>query len=120
MTISTKLAAATGAALTAGLLMAAPASAGSTGTTAACPATLSPETDGGAASWSIECVGSKVYIDGWVRDTDADGKCAWIKAFGSFTDGSGRKDAKACPKNTTTRFSWVANGTEIRAYLYVA
>ncbi|WP_329048344.1 hypothetical protein OG738_38205 [Amycolatopsis sp. NBC_01488] len=113
------VAAAAGALLTTGLV-ASPASAGSLGVDAACPANFHPTTSGGEAAWTVECVGSHVFIDGWVKDTEADGKCAFVKAFGSFTDGSGRKEAKACPKNTVTHFDWEANGTEIRAYLYVA
>src|SRR5262245_30352631 len=120
MRVSVKMAGAAAVALTAGLLMAAPASASPTGATARCPAGFHPSTGGGEAAWTVECVGSRVYIDGWVRDTEADGKCAYVKAFGSFTDGAGRKEAKACPKGTTTHFDWVANGSEISAYLYVA
>ncbi|MEU7060262.1 hypothetical protein [Streptomyces sp. NPDC046197] len=120
MSIPTKLAGVAAAALTAGLLVAAPASAEPTGPAATCPGGFHPSTSGGEAAWTIECVGSRVVIDGWVRDTDADGKCAYVKAFAPFTDGATRKEAKACPKGTTTKFTWEANGTEIRAYLYVA
>jgi hypothetical protein len=106
--------------LTGGLLAASAASAAPGGIAAPCPASFHPTTGGGEAAWTVECVGSRVYIDGWVKDTDADGRCAFVKAFASFTDGSGRKEAKACPKGTVTHFDWVANGTDIRAYLYVA
>lgn len=111
---------AAGAALGLSMAGAVPASAGSTGVQARCPATLNPVVNGGEAAWTIDCVGSKVHITGWVKDTKADGLCAFVKAFASFTDGSSRKEAKACPKGTTTRFAWEATGTEITAYLYLA
>ena len=114
------VAAVSGAVLTTGLLATPSASAGTEGVEAACPASFHPSTTGGEAAWTIECVGSHVYIDGWVKDTKADGECAFVKAFGSFTDGSGRKEAMACPKGKVTHFDWEANGTEIRAYLSVA
>lgn len=120
MRIAARLVAVTGAVLMAGAMMAAPASAGPTGAEAKCPANFSPSTSGGEAGWNVQCVGNKVVIDGWVKDTKADGKCAFVKAFASFTDGQSRKEAKACPKDTRTKFYWEAWGTEINAYLYVA
>ncbi|GAA2436381.1 hypothetical protein [Streptomyces lavendulocolor] len=120
MKIAARLSALTGAVVVAVTLAAAPATAGPAGTEAKCPARLSPSTTGGEAAWSIECVGGRVVIDGWVRDTKADGKCAFVKAFAAFTDGQSRKEAKACPKDSRTKFTWEASGTEVNAYLYVA
>ncbi|MFC8915029.1 hypothetical protein ACGF5F_33885 [Streptomyces sp. NPDC047821] len=120
MRIATKLTAATGAVLMAGAVMAAPAAAGQDGAVARCPASFSPSTTGGEAAWTVQCVGDKVVIDGWVKDTKADGKCAFVKAFAGFTDGQSRKEAKACPKDTRTKFAWEARGTEVNAFLYVA
>jgi hypothetical protein len=78
------------------------------------------DVDGGEAAWSIDCGGNTITISGWVRDTDADGKCAYIKAFAS--NGESRVPlATACRKGTTTRFSWsVNNANDIRAYLFTA
>jgi hypothetical protein len=104
------------------LLGAAPASAAPTYTApihsyAQCPAGFHPSTSGGEAAWTVECSGAKVYVDGWVKDTDADGKCAYVKAF---IGTSGRREAKACPKGTTTKFHWSGDGNAATAYLYVA
>ncbi len=79
------------------------------------------EVDGGQANWNITCPGDKVRITGTVKDTKADGKCAYIKAFAD--NGESRVPlAKACPKNTTTWFDWTTSGAgrDIRAYLFTA
>lgn len=70
---------------------------------APCGSTKSPSVHGGQAGWSVRCVGSTMYFDGWVKDTDADGKCAHVVAF--FPDGA-VSDDKACPKGTITRYSY--------------
>ena len=78
------------------------------------------EVDGGEANWVVECTGGYLYIDGKVKDTKADGKCAYVKAFIH----GGREEARACPKNTTTFFTWRQDiriyGKNANAYLYVA
>lgn len=75
---------------------------------------------GGQASWNLVCASGGITIGGWVKDTKADGKCAYIKAFAG--NGESRVPlAQACPKGTKAQFSWRVNNTqEIRAYLYVA
>lgn len=98
-------------ALTLCLVPAGPASA------ATCGQTLNAEVDGGEAGWSLSCHGTTITIDGWVRDTDADGKCAYVKASGN---GQSMPQAKACPKNEKTFFQWKVKGSEIRAYLFTA
>jgi hypothetical protein len=79
------------------------------------------QVDGGEASWTITCTnGTNAQISGWVRDTKADGKCAYIKAFAG--NGESRVPlAQACPKGTTTFFDWTTNGaSSIDAYLFTA
>ncbi|QKV74600.1 hypothetical protein [Amycolatopsis sp. Hca4] len=110
-----------------GLAVGAPAaagenpSAGSATILAGCGAQFDDVTvDGGQAAWNLVCASGGITIGGWVKDTKADGKCAYIKAFAG--NGESRVPlAKACPKNTVTQFSWrVENSNEIRAYLFVA
>jgi hypothetical protein len=96
--------------LTLGLLPADPSSA------ATCGQKFQPRVNGGEAAWSLHCDGNKITIDGWVKDTKADGKCAYVKAFGS---GQNMPQAKACPKNKVTFFRWTFPGSNIQANLFV-
>ena len=61
--------------------------------------------DGGAASWNISCTnGTNARIEGFVEDTKADGKCAYVKAFANTGDARVPL-AKACrrvPGRTST------------------
>jgi hypothetical protein len=79
------------------------------------------EVDGGLASWTITCTnGTDAQITGTVKDTAADGKCAYIKAFAN-TGASKVPLAKACPKGTVTKFDWkVPGAVDIAAYLFTA
>jgi hypothetical protein len=83
-----------------------------------CGDVFDPSTTGGEAHWTITCGGADVYIDGWVKDTKKDGKCAWVKAFGG--SGGSMPHAKACPAGTKTPFEWHTGGTVINAYLYIS
>ncbi|MBD0345549.1 MAG: hypothetical protein ICV63_12155 [Coleofasciculus sp. Co-bin14] len=96
--------------LTLSLVPADPASAGT------CGQKFDSKVNGGEASWSLHCSGTKIIIDGWVKDTKADGKCAYVKAF---ANSQSMPQAKACPKGKKTFFQWTVNGTEIHAYLFV-
>src|SRR5690348_16157583 len=70
---------------------------------ATCPAVFNNvEVEGGAAAWTVTCTGDTLFLDGWVRDTKADGKFAFVKAFIH----GGREEARACPKGTTTKFTF--------------
>lgn len=91
---------------------ASPASAGS------CGQTFQPRVNGGEAAWNLYCSGGTIWIEGWVKDTKADGKCAYVKAFGGGA--AMNPHAKACPKGVKTDFSWSTGGSNIDAYLYVA
>lgn len=84
-----------------------------------CGQTFQPSTSGGEAAWSLTCGSGTITIDGWVKDTAADGMCAYVKAF----DGNGQRwpgnDPKACPEGTKKTFDWTVSGSTITAYLYV-
>ncbi len=85
-----------------------------------CNDSFNPSTDGGEAAWNLVCANGGITIGGWVKDTEADGRCAYVKAFAGNGD-SRVPLAKACPKGTVTHYSWrVENTNEIRAYLFVA
>lgn len=56
-------------------------------------------------------------MSGWVKDTDADGKCARVK--GVFNNNIVYQTAGACPKGTVINFSWTAPGTIANGYLTV-
>jgi hypothetical protein len=85
-----------------------------------CNNSYHPSTTGGEAAWNLVCAAGGVTMSGWVKDTKADGRCAYIKAFAGNGD-SRVPLAKACPKGKVTQFSWRVQGTsQIRAYLYVA
>jgi hypothetical protein len=85
-----------------------------------CGQSFHPVTTGGEAAWNLVCASGGVTIAGWVKDTKADGKCAFVKAFAG--NGASRVPlASACPAGTVRQFSWRVTGTnEIRAYLYIA
>lgn len=72
-------------------------------------------TSGGEAHWTVACSGGKVYVDGWVKDTDADGQCARVRAI---VGSSGSHEVKACPKNHVTSFHWSGRGNSADVYLF--
>jgi hypothetical protein len=53
-----------------------------------------------------------------VKDTKADNKCAYVKAFGGGQ--AMTPEARACGKGKKTDFHWTTKGTHIDAMLYVA
>lgn len=88
-----------------------------TASAAPCSSTKNPSVRGGEAGWSVRCVSSRTTIvNGWVKDTKADGKCAHVVIF--FPDGN-TKDVKACPKGTKREFSYPTTGTDVQVELRV-
>lgn len=83
-----------------------------------CGQSFNPVINGGKAHWDLSCSGGRIYMNGWVEDTSADGRCAFVKA--NFNNGYSPTPAKACPKGTRTNFSWNGSGTIADGYLYVA
>jgi hypothetical protein len=70
---------------------------------------FNPTVPGGEAHWT-KCINysglwTSVTVDGWVKDTRADGKCAQVKAI--FNDGTDTDySPKACPAGHKQSFSW--------------
>jgi hypothetical protein len=58
---------------------------------------------GGESHYTISCSGGNVYVNGRVKDTRSDGKCAQVKVqIGDQFHYSSR----ACPSGTTKYFSF--------------
>lgn len=93
-----------------------PAESADPGTQATCPDTLEPTVPGGEAKWTLACnnAGTKVKVSGWVEDTRADGKCAYVQ----FTPkGNGKGTWKACGAGERTDYSFTAKGDEVEGLL---
>ncbi|MFD8542642.1 hypothetical protein [Streptomyces sp. NPDC059649] len=76
-------------------------------------------TSGGYVHYNECNTGSGTTEQGYVRDMDADGQCAYVY---TTLNGSGtiRDQAKACPKGTETYFSWNYPGyapVQVQVYL---
>lgn len=81
-----------------------------------CGQTFNPSVSGGKAHWDLICSGGNITMSGWVEDTSADGKCAYVTA--TFNNNI-NEQAKACPSGTRTPFSWTHPGTIVDGYLTV-
>jgi hypothetical protein len=71
---------------------------------ATCGNTENVRTGGAEAHWTINCGGGGVSVDGWVKDTDADGQCAQVYAFFP-ADGSTQYSPRACPEGNVKHFN---------------
>jgi hypothetical protein len=71
-------------------------------------------TSGAEAHWTVTCSGGRVYVDGRVKDTAADGYCAQAKALIGST---WYYSARACPSGTTKYYSWSGPGNSASVYL---
>lgn len=82
-----------------------------------CPNSRDVFVPGGESHYTISCSGGRVYVNGRVKDTRADGKCAEVKAqFGSTFYFSGR----ACPAGTTRYFNWSGPGSIAYVWTYTS
>jgi hypothetical protein len=54
-------------------------------------------------------------VDGWVRDTGKDGKCAEV--FARFANGAPHQSNRACPYGDVERFSWKEPGRGVSVLL---
>jgi hypothetical protein len=95
-----------------------PASAGADdiGPLTVCGEEMNPEVGGGLAYWRATCNGSTMTVSGWVRDTDADGMCARVKAL---IGTRWHYSARACPKGHQEPFSFTGSDNDAQVYLYV-
>lgn len=107
-----------------GLLLATPATAQEAGAgevitiQGTCGDKFSPSVRGGKAGWTITCGGGKVRVQGWVKDTKADGKAAEI--YGTWGDGASfGKPVRAGGKGKRVNFDRGHKGSHVNLYLRV-
>jgi len=72
---------------------------------------------GAESHYTLTCSGGYIYVDGRVKDTRADGKCAQVKAL---INGTWYYSARACPSGTTVYFSWHGLGNTAYVYTYLS
>ncbi len=118
------MAALTGAVIGGALLSAAPSIAapaspdGVVVIQGSCGETKAPSVGGGAAGWTITCGGGNVRVQGWVKDTDADGKAAEV--YGTWgSDGASFGTVRAGGEGTRKNFDKSHRGTTVYLYLRV-
>jgi hypothetical protein len=80
-----------------------------------CGQRFSPTVPGGAAGWTISCAGGKVHVQGWVKDTDADGRAAEV--YGTWQDGSTFATVRAGGEGTRKTFDRTHAGSNVYLYL---
>jgi hypothetical protein len=82
-----------------------------------CGDSLSPSVGGGAAAWNLTCASGKIRVQGWVKDTDADGKAAEV--YGTWEDGSSFGTVRAGGEGTIKRFDKAHRGSHVYLRLRV-
>ncbi|MCA1188152.1 MULTISPECIES: hypothetical protein [unclassified Saccharopolyspora] len=82
-----------------------------------CGDTFSPSVGGGAAGWTITCGSGKVRVQGWVKDTKADGKAAEV--YGSWGNGDSFGTVRAGGNGTEKEFNKSHSGTTVSLHLRV-
>lgn len=82
-----------------------------------CGDTFNPDVNGGEAAWTITCSGGKVRVQGWVKDTDADGKAAEV--YGTWGNGDSFGIVRAGGEGTLKRFDKSHSGSSVSLYLRV-
>jgi hypothetical protein len=110
----------TGAVLGGALTGAGSAVAGTEGTITiqgTCGGKFDPSVSGGAAGWTISCVDGKVRVQGWVKDTDADGRAAEV--YGTWGDGDTFTTVRAGGEGTLKTFDRQHAGSTVYLYLRV-
>jgi hypothetical protein len=80
-----------------------------------CPNSRDVYINGGESHYTLTCYSGKIYVDGRVTDTKADGYCMRVKAL---INGYWHYSERACPKGTTRYFSWNDWGNEAFVYTY--
>ncbi|XVS62109.1 hypothetical protein ACQPYE_28085 [Actinosynnema sp. CA-299493] len=110
----------TGLALGSALIGAGPAAASTDGIViiqGTCGQSFNPTVGGGAAAWRLTCASGRIRAQGWVSDTDADGKRAEV--FGTWGNGDSFGIVKAAGDGNTTSFDKSHAGSTVYLYLRV-
>ena len=81
-----------------------------------CPATRDVYINGGESHYTITCSGSRVYVNGRVKDTKSDGNCVQVKALIAST---WYYSNQACPNGEVEYFSWSGTGRSASVYTYI-
>jgi hypothetical protein len=77
---------------------------------------LNPFSPDAEAHWTKCRNNGWTTVDGWVKDTNADGKCAYVYAI--FTDGVGKREsARACPKDDVETFYFHEPANDASVYV---
>ncbi|HZE42038.1 MAG TPA: hypothetical protein VE172_24850 [Stackebrandtia sp.] len=79
-----------------------------------CTDSVNADVPGGLAHWTAKCSGDEIVVQGWVKDTRIDGKCAQIKAF---MDDKWHYSDKACPEDQVEHFKFTDSGRTADVYL---
>ena len=96
-------------------LSAAPAAYAGSASAADCTPQGVVKVPGGEARWT-KCLGDGwTSVDGWVRDTKEDGKCAEV--FARFANGTPQTSNRACPSGEVERFNWKESGRGVSVLL---
>jgi len=82
-----------------------------------CGQKFDPSVDGGSAGWTLSCVDGKIRVQGWVKDTDADGRAAEV--YGTWGDGSTFTTVRAGGEGTLKKFDRQHAGSTVYRYLRV-
>ena len=94
---------------------AAPAAYAGSASAADCTPQGAVTVPGGEARWT-KCIGDGwTSVDGWVRDTREDGKCAEV--FARFANGTPHTSNRACPSGDVERFNWKEPGRGVSVLL---
>jgi len=84
---------------------------------AACDPPKDVSVRGAEAHWTECHNGRRTQVDGWVKDTRADGKCAEV--YSMFSNGKTERSAKACPNGQVERFHFDQPAGDAQTYLRV-
>ncbi len=83
---------------------------------AACEPPQDVRIRGAEAHWTECHNGRRTQVDGWVKDTKADGKCAEV--YSMFSNGeTQRSHPRACPKGKVQHFHFDAPAGDAQTYL---
>jgi hypothetical protein len=83
---------------------------------AACDPPQDVTVPGAEAHWTECHNGGGTQVNGWVKDTNADGKCAQV--YAEFSSGGRQESLRACPANNVKTFDFNEPGaSDAQTYL---